>query len=78
MANKITKKELSEVKEISNNFNNTLYQLGHMRLVENELLIKAAQERSVVESVKKKLQDKYGNIDVDLKTGEYSENNKED
>jgi hypothetical protein len=78
MANKITKKELSEVKEISNSFNNTLYQLGHMRLVENELLIKAAQERSVVESVKKKLQDKYGNIDVDLKTGEYSENNKED
>lgn len=78
MANKITKKELSEVKEISNNFNNTLYQLGHMKLVENELLIKAAQERSVVESVKKKLQDKYGNIDVDLKTGEYSENNKED
>ena len=78
MANKITKKELSEVKEISNSFNNTLYQLGHMKLVENELLIKAAQERSVVESVKKKLQDKYGNIDVDLKTGEYSENNKED
>ena len=78
MANKITKKELSEVKEISNNFNNTLYQLGQMKLVENELLIKAAQERSVVESVKKKLQDKYGNIDVDLKTGEYSENNKED
>ena len=28
-----------------------------MKLVENELLIKAAQERSVVESVKKKLQD---------------------
>jgi hypothetical protein len=78
MANKITKKELSEVKEISNSFNNVLYQLGHMKLVENELLIKAAQERSVVESVKKKLQDKYGNIDVDLKTGEYSENNKED
>jgi hypothetical protein len=78
MANKITKKELSEVKEISNSFNNILYQLGHMKLVENELLIKAAQERSVVESVKKKLQDKYGNIDVDLKTGEYSENNKED
>lgn len=78
MANKITKKELSEVKEISNNFNNTLYQLGHMRLVENELLIKAAQERAMVESVKKKLQDKYGNIDVDLKTGEYSESNKED
>tara|TARA_R100001460_G_scaffold12510_5_gene28703 strand:- start:1552 stop:1788 length:237 start_codon:yes stop_codon:yes gene_type:complete len=78
MANKITKKELSEVKEVSNNFNNTLYQLGHMRLVENELLIKAAQERSVVENVKKKLQDKYGNIDVDLKTGEYSESNKED
>jgi hypothetical protein len=78
MANKITKKELSEVKEISNSFNNVLYQLGHMKLVENELLIKAAQERSMVESVKKKLQDKYGNIDVDLKTGEYSENNKED
>jgi len=78
MANKITKKELSEVKEVSNNFNNTLYQLGHMRLVENDLLIKAAQERSVVENVIKKLQDKYGNIDVDLKTGEYSENNKED
>jgi len=75
---KITKVELTKAQEVSTNFNTIMTQLGNMKLIENDLLIKAAQERAAVEDFKKELQEKYGNVDIDLKTGEYSENNKED
>lgn len=76
--NKITKDELSKAQEVSHNFNNIISQLGNIRLLENDLVTKASQQREAVESMKKELQEKYGNVDIDLKTGEYSESDKKD
>ena len=73
---KITKVELTKAQEVSTNFNSIMTQLGNMKLIENDLLIKAAQERATVDAFKKELQEKYGSVDIDLNTGEYSENNK--
>ena len=78
MKNKITKEELEKAQEASNNLNNTINQLGNVKLIESDLLVKAIDERSKVEAIKLELQKKYGNIDIDLNTGEYSESNKED
>ena len=75
---KITKDELSKAQEVSNSFNNIVSQLGNIKLIENDLLIKAAQEKQGVEKLKQELLDKYGNVDIDLKTGEYSESDKKD
>jgi hypothetical protein len=76
--NKITKDELSKAQEVSHSFNNIISQLGNIRLLENDLVTKASQQREAVESMKKELQEKYGNVDIDLKTGEYSESDKKD
>jgi hypothetical protein len=76
--NKLTKVELTKAQEVSTNFNNVISQLGNMKLIENDLLIKAAQERAAVDAMKKELQEKYGSVDIDLKTGEYSESDKKD
>ena len=78
MENKITKEELEKAQEVSNNLNNTVSQLGNIKLIESDLLVKAIDERSKVEAIKLELQKKYGNIDIDLNTGEYSESNKKD
>ena len=72
--NKLTKVELTKAQEVSKNFTSVINQLGNMRLIENDLLVKAAQERANVDSFKSELKEKYGNIDIDLSTGEYVNN----
>ena len=72
--NKLTKVELTKAQEVSKNFTDVVNQLGNIRLIENDLLVKAAQERANVDSFKSELKEKYGNIDIDLKTGEYVNN----
>lgn len=72
--NKLTKVELTKAQEVSKNFTSVINQLGNMRLIENDLLVKAAQERANVDSFKSELKEKYGNIDIDLNTGEYVNN----
>ena len=72
--NKLTKVELTKAQEVSKNFTSIINQLGNMRLIENDLLVKAAQERANVDSFKSELKEKYGNIDIDLNTGEYTNN----
>ena len=63
--NKLTKVELTKAQEVSKNFTSVINQLGNMRLIENDLLVKAAQERANVDSFKSELKEKYGNIDID-------------
>ena len=72
--NKLTKVELTKAQEVSKNFTDVVNQLGNIRLIENDLLVKAAQERANVDYFKSELKEKYGNIDIDLKTGEYVNN----
>tara|TARA_B100001093_G_scaffold435691_1_gene433765 strand:- start:1371 stop:1610 length:240 start_codon:yes stop_codon:yes gene_type:complete len=76
--NKLNKVELTKANEVAKNFNDVMIQIGNIKLIEYDLLVKAAQERSNVKVFKEELQKKYGNIDIDLKTGEYGESNKED
>ena len=63
--NKLTKVELTKAQEVSKNFTDVVNQLGNIRLIENDLLVKAAQERANVDSFKSELKEKYGNIAID-------------
>ena len=74
MAKKITKDELSKVQEVSQEYNSIIQAVGNMELQKQDFLIKAAGVRASIESVKKDLQDKYGNVNIDLITGEYNTN----
>ena len=73
MAKKITKDELSKVQEISKEYNSVIQAVGNMELQKQDFLLKAAEVRANIEEIKKNLQDKYGNVNIDLITGKYEE-----
>ena len=77
---KITKKELEKAQELSTSYNNSMVTLGNLELSKSDVLMKAAKERQDIEDLKQKLEKKYGQVNIDLATGEYvkNENNKED
>jgi|TARA_R110002126_G_scaffold1703_3_gene10122 hypothetical protein len=72
-AKKITKDELQIINETSTKFNEILIQLGSLNLAQQDLTMEAAKFRSEIEKVKLNLQEKYGNVNVDLKDGTYTE-----
>ena len=71
-AKKITKDELEIINETSTKFNEILIQLGSLNLAQQDLTMEAAKFRSEIEKVKLNLQEKYGNVNVDLKDGTYT------
>jgi len=71
--NKITKDELSKAQKVSQEYNSIIQAVGNMELQKQDFLLKAAEVRASIEGVKKDLQDKYGNVNIDLITGEYKE-----
>jgi|TARA_R100001510_G_scaffold56537_1_gene62311 hypothetical protein len=77
---KITKKELEKAQELSTKYNNSIVTLGNLELSKQDILTKAAKNRQEVESLKQKLEKKYGQVNIDLATGEYvkNESDKED
>ncbi len=77
---KITKKELEKAQELSASYNNSMVTLGNLELSKQDVLIEAAKKRQEIEKLKQKLEEKYGQVNIDLATGEYvkNESNKED
>ena len=72
-AKKITKDELKNINETSTKFNEISIQLGSLKLAHQDLTMEAAKFRSEIEKVKLNLQEKYGNVNVSLKDGTYTE-----
>jgi hypothetical protein len=77
---KITKKELQEAQKLSTSYNNSIATLGNLELSKQDVLIEAAKNRQEIEKLKQSLEKKYGQVNIDLTTGEYTENesNKKD
>tara|TARA_R110000824_G_scaffold262893_1_gene451537 strand:- start:514 stop:762 length:249 start_codon:yes stop_codon:yes gene_type:complete len=73
-ANKITKEELKKATKVSQEYNGIIQAIGNLELQKQDFLLKASEIRSNVEEMKKELQESYGNVNIDLATGEYEEN----
>jgi allophanate hydrolase subunit 1 len=74
MSKKLKKGELQSLQDSVNQLNNLQIQIGGLEAQKHELLHsmdKAKQDLSVVQ---KQLEDKYGQVSVDIKTGEIKEN----
>jgi len=56
--NKLNKVELTKANEVAKNFNDVMIQIGNIKLIEYDLLVKAAQERSNLKVFKEELQKK--------------------
>ena len=70
---KITKEELKELQEIHNNIGAIRHDIGMLSGQVHSLNHMQAEELGKQEEAKKKLVEKYGKINIDLKDGSYEE-----
>ena len=69
---KLTKKELEEVKSIKQELDSTINNIGVLETQKHALLHKVAEVNEKLAKSKKEFEDKYGSINIDLVTGEYT------
>ena len=70
---KIKKKELEMAQDLSTKYRNALLAVGEAELGKHLLAHKAEGFRNEIENFKATLQEAYGDIEINLETGEYSE-----
>jgi|TARA_Y100000401_G_scaffold112320_1_gene111598 predicted membrane protein len=72
-AKKITKEELEKVNELAGNANNLAMQLGSLDIQKSILIEQFKSNNLLIEKQKEELQEKYGDITIDLKDGSIKE-----
>jgi hypothetical protein len=75
---KISKKELSEVKELQNQINTLLMNIGNAELVKNQLVSRHAELQVEWKTVSESLEKKYGSVNISLEDGTISDIEKEE
>ena len=69
---KITEEQLKEIKETQGKVNQILNNIGFIEIQKSALKVEFSKENEKAEEVKKKLEEEYGPINIDLQTGEYT------
>jgi|5_EtaG_2_1085323.scaffolds.fasta_scaffold00198_26 hypothetical protein len=72
-AKKITKKELESIKELQNNLNNTIQNVGVLEAQKHRFLHEVAERNKEIEDLKVKLESKYGSVNISLEDGTYTD-----
>jgi len=75
---KITDKQLEDVNKGQKELMTIVNQIGILESQKHSLLHQVADANKVVEDLKAELEAEYGAIDIDLKTGEYTEIKKDE
>jgi vacuolar-type H+-ATPase subunit D/Vma8 len=70
---KITKEQLEKVSTQNKELEDTVIEIGILESKKHALLHKVAEVNKVLEEYKQELEQEYGKISIDLKTGEYTE-----
>jgi allophanate hydrolase subunit 1 len=73
MSKKLTQEELKELQEAVNGMNNLQLQIGGLEAQKHELLHSMETAKSTLAEVQKKLEDIYGQVSVDISTGDIKE-----
>jgi hypothetical protein len=71
--NKISSEHLEEVKNSVNDINNIAVQIGNLELQKFALLLGGNDLQKDFGKLQKKLEEKYGKINIDLKDGSFEE-----
>jgi hypothetical protein len=69
----ISEKQLKTIQELTGKQNEMVVQLGSFEVQKNVVLEQFKTNNKLVEDFKKELEDEFGQVQVDLKTGEISE-----
>jgi len=70
---KIKKEQLDEIVELQTKLNGIISNIGVLETQKHALLHDVSEVNKNIEEFKAKLEEEYGAISVDLKTGEYTE-----
>ena len=69
----ISEKQLKTIQELTGKQNDMVLQLGSFEVQKNVVLEQFKTNNKLVEDFKKELEEEFGQIQIDLKTGEISE-----
>jgi predicted nuclease with TOPRIM domain len=69
---KITDEQLKEIQETQGKVNQLLNQIGFVEVQKSALKVEFSKANEAAEDVKKKLEEEYGPINIDLASGEYT------
>jgi len=69
----ISEKQLKTIQELTGKQNEMVVQLGSFEIQKDSVLEQFKTTNKLVEDFKKELEDEFGQVQVDLKTGEISE-----
>ena len=69
---KITEEQLKEIQKTQGKVNQILNNIGFIEIQKSALKVEFSKENEKAEEVKKKLEEEYGAINIDLQTGEYT------
>jgi len=69
---KITDEQLKEIQETQGKVNQILNNIGFVEVQKSALKVEFSKANEEAEDVKKKLEEEYGPINIDLQTGEYT------
>ena len=70
---KIKKEQLEKIVKQNTELEDVVMQVGILESQKHSLLHKIAEVNKVLEEYKPELEEEYGKISIDLKTGEYTE-----
>lgn len=73
MSNKITKEELEKVSTLKNKQDQAVFQIGVLESQKHSALHSLAEINQEVENNKKALEEKYGQVSINLQDGTYEE-----
>lgn len=76
--NKLEEQEYTNLKDLVTKINENQNRLGGLELAKHELLHDAAVTKESLTKIQTELREKYGNITIDIETGEYTENKEEE
>ena len=69
---KITDEQLKEIQETQGKVNQILINIGFVEVQKSALKVEFSKANEAAEDVKKKLEEEYGPINIDLASGEYT------
>ncbi len=69
---KITDEQLKEIQETQGKVNQILNNIGFVEVQKSALKVEFSKANEAAEDVKKKLEEEYGPISIDLASGEYT------
>ncbi len=70
---KLSEKELQQLKDLQTKGNQLVFSLGQIEAQKLNIIPKLEELQKEREDLGKKFQDKYGNGNIDLETGEFTE-----